>query len=72
MSAAHFWSACRATKSRPSSLGATGSSCFESVVGMNFLFLQAQMALSRMSRATRLSEHTSPRSRSSLCTRGLP
>jgi hypothetical protein len=61
-----------AEKSRASKFGAMGSSCFESVVVRNFFFRRATRPFSRMTCATFFSLTTSPRSRSSRHTRGLP
>ena len=59
-------------KSRPSTFGATGMWCRESVVRTVRRDVLARMPPARMTLATVLTQHATPRALSSAWTRGLP
>ena len=72
-SQAHLRSGASAEKSRPSTFGATGCGCEESVVlALNRRATFDRTPSSRISLATVFSHTFTPSARSAACTRGLP
>ena len=72
MSATHDAFGSSGSNSRSSTFSATGSAWFESVVCPNFASSLAAIPASRMTLATKFTQHACPRATNSAWIRGLP